>query len=622
MSKNSRSRQVTKHDYDFLYLIPIIIFSAIVPLVVYMHVIPLTQIEIDNWKGGVESYDFFSYWKAIIIRVTGALAVMCVILKVYTNKLDVKKTNYYIPIAVYSLFVVLSTILSPYKEVASRGFVDRFEGVYVILSYVLMMLVTINFVKNEKHVKIVTIGILISASVIGIIGVLQFMGIDILEGGFSALLPEQYKPYADAFTFNFGKYTIYSTLYNTNYVGSYMVMAFSISLAIFLYVKKAGLKIVTGLLTCLTFANLIGCRSRAGLVGAIFALFIMLILYRKVLRRNLIYVGGIIALCVIGFVVFNTISQGGLARKYLGELKSIIASVTSSSTVENQKYPIKDIQINANELTITTITEQFNTVWQDGTFSFYDGNGNAIENSIINNSTQILLSDARYQKYVLRVAGANAFDLTINGLYPLRIVGTDDNRIAIVGERGKFVYKLDYPESFGFEGKEKFASNRGYIWSRSIPMLKKALIKGTGPDTYAIAFPQRDYVGKLKTFNMVNMIVDKPHNMYLQIGVNTGVVSLLAIIALFAMYFISSVKLYFKNKYEDNISYLGLAMFIAFCGYAVTGLFNDSIVSVAPVFWVVLGLGICCNILVRNLKANENKANMAEQSGKSVLCKK
>jgi O-antigen ligase len=605
MSKKSKGSQALEYDYDFLYLIPIVIFSAIIPLIVYMHPIKLTEIEINNWTGGTESYDFFSYWKSVIVRATGALSILCIVLKVYTNKFEIKKTNYYIPMAVYSLFVILSAMLSPYKEVASRGYVDRFEGVYVILTYILMMFATINFVKNEKHVKIVTIGILVSAIVLGVIGILQFIGIDIFERSITSILPDLYKPYADEFSFNFGKYNIYSTLYNTNYVGSYMVMSFSISLVIFLYIKKIGLKIATGLLTCLMFANLIGCRSRAGAVGAIFSLLIMLIVYRKVLKRNLIYIGGIAALCVAGFVVFNAISHGTLLNKYVAEVKTLIESVTNGSVESTQKNPLKDIQIYGNELNFITDNEELNFIWQNDEFLLYDNNGNSIDYSI-NEDKKIVINDKRYSGYSIKIVAANAIDLSYSGMY-VRIAGTDDGKIVIVGERGNFVNKLDYPESFGFKDREKFASNRGYIWSKSIPMLKKSFFVGSGPDTYAIVFPQKDYVGKLRAFGNVNIIVDKPHNMYLQIGINTGVLSMLAIIALFIMYFISSIKLYFNNKFEDKISYLGFGMFAAFCGYAVTGLFNDSIVSVAPVFWVVLGLGICCNYMVRHPETFENK---------------
>jgi hypothetical protein len=69
-------------------------------------------------------------------------------------------------------------------------------------------------------------------------------------------------------------------------------------------------------------------------------------------------------------------------------------------------------------------------------------------------------------------------------------------------------------------------------------MLKDTVLIGHGPDTYVLEFPQHDYVGKLNSFSSHRMIVDKPHNMYLQIGINTGLISLIGLLALYLMYFV------------------------------------------------------------------------------------
>ncbi len=53
------------------------------------------------------------------------------------------------------------------------------------------------------------------------------------------------------------------------------------------------------------------------------------------------------------------------------------------------------------------------------------------------------------------------------------------------------------------------------------------------------------------------------------------------------------------NGVASFLPVAGLACFAAFCGYAAAGVFNDSVVSVAPVFWVLLGLGIGINIRLR-----------------------
>ena len=62
--------------------------------------------------------------------------------------------------------------------------------------------------------------------------------------------------------------------------------------------------------------------------------------------------------------------------------------------------------------------------------------------------------------------------------------------------------------------------------------------------------------------------------------------------------FIKSFKLYYNNKFKDFISVAGLGIFVAVVGYLGAAIFNDSVVSVAPVFWILLGVGISINSIL------------------------
>jgi hypothetical protein len=157
-------------------------------------------------------------------------------------------------------------------------------------------------------------------------------------------------------------------------------------------------------------------------------------------------------------------------------------------------------------------------------------------------------------------------------------------------------------EAWGFEGKETLGSARGYIWSRALPLLKKTLILGTGADTFAIYFPQNDFVGKLKAYGTTSIFVDKPHNLYLQVGINTGIISLLAMISIFLIYMLSSIKLYINSNFDNTYKVAGGAIFAAVCGYLGAAFFNDSVVSVAPVFWILIGTGISINLKLKDAK--------------------
>lgn len=235
----------------------------------------------------------------------------------------------------------------------------------------------------------------------------------------------------------------------------------------------------------------------------------------------------------------------------------------------------------------------FNSNTKSCTFS--DASGNSL--NIINNPTDSTISfaDPNYKGLTVKINGSvlniSAYNTSFN-IY----ISIEENTFKIVNSRG-VPTNIESPESIGFEGKEKWASSRGYIWSRSIPLLKDTLFIGNGPDTFALIFPQNDFVGKLKSFDTPYIVVDKPHNMYLQMALNTGVPSLLAFIVFVLWYLINSIRTYFKPKDINTYYIAGVSCVTAVVGFIFSGIANDSVVSVSPIFWILLGTGIACNRL-------------------------
>ena len=122
---------------------------------------------------------------------------------------------------------------------------------------------------------------------------------------------------------------------------------------------------------------------------------------------------------------------------------------------------------------------------------------------------------------------------------------------------------------------------------------------GKGPDTFFAEFPQGDLLGKLYAYDTTQMIVDKPHNLYLQIGINEGGIALLAFLVMMIAYVVDSFRLYALRKEYTAQQSIGAAVSLAVIGYLGAGFFNDSIVSVAPIFWALFGVGVAINQLNR-----------------------
>lgn len=610
--KKVKPREI-KNNVEWYHLLPLIFIITIIPLIVHLKVIPLSGASFDFWNGAKENLDFFSYYKGMWLLVAAAFAIFVYVARLFQSDSNLIKKDlkmYYITAGVYVLFVIGSTLFSKYQSIAISGFPDRYEGVYILVAYIVIFFITTSLISNEKHIKIMLGSLIIGAIVIGIVGLFQYMGYDLWKSNFgkSLMLPAQYANMADKLQFQFAKHTIYATLYHTDYVGSYMAMLFPFSFALFVLAKNRILKVFMAFMTVLMAINWLGCNSRAGMVGGILALIVFFVAIHKMIFKHWRYFGvGLIAAIAI-FLGLNQISHGYMGSRVSSlvvDAKSVVG-LSKTTPSESTDIPLKDIKIKGTEGTIVTSTDTLGFAVENGKLYFKDGSQNPIESNIDYTSGKITIKDPKYKDYSLSV-GKMGNDTAlkiekgeINLLFNLKPDG-----IFLMDIKGKAV-SLEPVESWGFKGHERLGSSRGYIWSRSLPLLKNTLFLGYGPDTFAAYFPQNDIFGKMYAYyGDMWQVVDKPHDLYLQIALNTGIISLLSVLVLFGLYIVKSIRIYFKSDYNNLISQVGIGVFVAIVGYFGAALFNDSLVSVAPVFWILLGLGVSINRLISEKLATE-----------------
>ncbi|MBR9647289.1 O-antigen ligase family protein [Clostridium tyrobutyricum] len=584
-----------KEDKEpWYYAIPAMVI-AFIPLLVHGKLLQLTGDYYKYWNGSSNSVDFFSYYKSWSIVIMAALLLILFIVRLLKKDIEIKRNYVYIPLGIYTVFVILSAIFSRYGEISALGFVERYEGALVICAYMIIFFVCTNLFTKKSEFQAVVISIVVSAVIIGTIGIFQYFGHDFLKTslGHSILVSKSLSRQVGNLQFNFGAKIIYATLYHYNYVGSFMAMLFPMTFAMGLLVKRKFYKIVLALVSLLMFLNLILCHSRAGIIGGVFALVIMAIVLRKFIFSHWKYAAALLLLFVLVFVGFNKYS-GGMLGDRIGSLLKDGESIGK----DNSSFYVKDIYSQNGQLKVKTNKFVFNIVNQGDKLVFKDDNNKPINFKADTANKTVALEDNKYKDVHMVFSNPsltnqdNDMEMDIAGLkFPISI------------ENGVFEFKDDRMgnieikkvDKFGFEGKERLGSARGYIWSRGIPLVKHSMILGYGPDTFAAVFPQTDFIGKIIAYSTPSMLVDKAHNLYLQQAVNTGFVSLIAFLAIMVMYFVSSIKLYFRNEFKDFYSVIGFSIFTAVCGYLGAGFFNDSVVSVAPIFWILLGIGTAAN---------------------------
>jgi O-antigen ligase len=130
-------------------------------------------------------------------------------------------------------------------------------------------------------------------------------------------------------------------------------------------------------------------------------------------------------------------------------------------------------------------------------------------------------------------------------------------------------------------------SSRIFIWRTSLPILAERPILGSGPDTFAHAFPNLTEEVK-PYFN--NIIVDKAHNEYLQMAITLGIPAL--IVYLLSLYEIIRFNFmrYMREQELNHLKIFSILFVIVIISYMIQAFFNISVVSVAPLYWMLLGL--------------------------------
>ena len=179
----------------------------------------------------------------------------------------------------------------------------------------------------------------------------------------------------------------------------------------------------------------------------------------------------------------------------------------------------------------------------------------------------------------------------------------------LVKIKGKIYYingynKLDQlrkVESAGFDHQYDLATNRGYLWSRTLPLLKDTIFLGKGADNFVYVFPNDDYIGKVSC-GYGSQVVTKPHNMYMQIWVQDGMLACLAFLVLFVIFAIQTCRHCFVKGKLSYLQRIQIGLFCGTTGYMIAGLANDSTICVAPIFWVLLGLGYAVDHMIQKNK--------------------
>lgn len=611
---NKYNRNNTKYDSKASYqkssvpvmekpnhhLIMVFIILCILPLIVRLKIYdPQT----DNYPWLVNTdnqFDFFLYYKHLVFIYAAAIMAILIAYKAYREKRAMKFTPIFFPLIIYVALALLSSVFSDYVVYSFSGGTEQFESIYVLIGYGIVAYYGFLFVNTERDLRWVTTFLIMIALVFSILGVFQFLGRDFFatDMAYRLTVPVEVQNLY-RFDFVFGEKIVYLTLYNPNYVGVYSALVIPVLLTMVFFHKKViwiilSLLSVVGLIICT-----IGAQSLASVIGLGAALFFILVfMWRYLLKRFYITIPVVITLLVTLILINNATDQ------------RLLNKLTSAFKVTKNEYALTNLETRDDHVTLTYNNYELNVKYifsegQDISFDLTDDKGEVIPVAYDAASNLFTVADERFQNIVLGMDTEyyGAFNVSIEGVNYRFIKQMEDGKYYYINQYNRLDKMITAPSSV-FTGYEGFASSRGLIWAKTIPLLKKYAILGSGADTFMMVFPQQDYMN-LKRFSDETAVITKPHSLYLQMAIQTGGLSLIAFLVFYGMYFISSIRLYIRGRFTSLYAKMGIAIFIGSLAYMVTGLTNDSTITVAPTYWLLIGIGIGVNIKAKPLIKQE-----------------
>ena len=590
--KNIASRANTRKTH-LIYLLPIIFVVTVLPLIVKLYQYSANFSQFPWFPENDISFDFFLYYKQVFLILTAIIMSIFLLYRYVTDKKNISFPKIFIPLLIYAILALLSSAFSDYRSFSFTGTFEQFESVFALLSYCILAYYSYLMIQSERDLKVVIYALLIGTGLMILLGLTQITGHDFYdtEVGWRLISNSIYANSKADFTFTTGDNKVYLSLFNPNYVGVYVSLLFPIMFYMTIFSKKLWLRLAflfstIGLLICLY-----GSSSTTGFISVIITAFMSIIfLWRYLIRYYYISLPFLI-IAVLGLFFVNAQTNNYISTQFkkLTSIQKYDPLLTDIQTNDNNIL----IQYGSNTLKVEFIVDEFGIC----VFNFKDQSDNYVSSTTESINGPVTVTDERFSGFVFTPAynkdGTIGFDASIDNKSWFFTNQYDDKTFYYVNAFGKYDKIVRAPSAV-FTGYEYYASGRGYIWSRTIPLLRERLFLGSGADTYTLVFPQDDYV-YYKNLGFEGQIMSKPHSLYLQVAVQTGIISLISFILFYGWYLISSIRIYLKCRYDNFNTVAGASLFIGSVGYMISGITNDSSITTAPIFWLLIGVGIAVN---------------------------
>lgn len=581
-----------KDKYKNYICFGLVSFMVVLPFVVRLYVAYPEGLQREYFAKATKIIlDYFTYYKQWIVVLVSVVALFLMFFGIFGNNGNKRQTIEklklpMITLGISMLLYIISAMNAKEKSVLLFGLFGECEGLPAILSYSVLFFAGYTFFQTEKSKKILKYGLIGLMTILIVVCVFEYLGHPIYnwDAVLKWILPKEYWMYREEFKIGVVPSMVSAGMESSGYLGGLCVLLFPISIG-FAYEEKN--KVYKGMLLLISgglIFVLIAANSTGALIAAIASAVGLCIIYRKTKRKLLRNIGGLIVVCFAVFLIINGLSYGAYGK----QIMSTMQNKNDYGNDKTEKFVLEKIQLKDGMIEMKSKNSQVTIAAEkDANSSVEDiiiKEGKALLTAEKMSDGKMRLTETGYEMIAYWIE-ENVLYLDLGYQEPLEFFLARAG-LQYITFNGTRLNDIPQPQTKDLEWLYPICTGRGYAWVNSIPILKECVLVGKGVANFSFAFPQSEVAGMLNTHGSTNLVIEKAHNWYLQIAIDSGLLSLISILVLFGTYIVKGAKRYMITVRNGEFH----AFFVGLLAFMFIGLINNSSISVNPIFWLLFGI--------------------------------
>ena len=334
MSYNKKKKNQVQESKSWNWkLLPLQFVLCVLPFILYLY-FGNSGYSAYAWNSPEDFYsDVFLHGKMVAFMLVAVVLVILVVYRLLKQNAVSRKKDLitFSCLLAYLLFVILSTICSEDISLSMKGAMDAKEPFFVLVGYVATAFYAYLVIDNKEDLLQLTWAAVIGSACMAAVGILQTVGLDpvIAEPIQRLYAGSDYIDNYGLLTLNFPVGQAYGTLFNPNYVGTYVAMNATLLLVGVVGFKELWKKALCGFSFVGLLVTLFASQSRTGLIAVVGVAVVMFFFLGRTLWKYWYLVIPGVTFVLMSFSLLDTYRDNLLTNR----LKQMFAIEASSEPV-------------------------------------------------------------------------------------------------------------------------------------------------------------------------------------------------------------------------------------------------------------------------------------------------